>query len=146
MRSMLPNRTGLLWLAGLLVALSGCSDKPSSPRPVHPAAGRVTYKGAPADGVRVVLIPAGGAGPTNNPAGRTGADGRFELSTFAEKDGAPEGEYAVTLYWPERPFDTLEDGAPMPKDKLGGAYATPAKSKLRAKIEPKKNELSFEVP
>lgn len=146
MRTKVPSRSGCAWLAGLLCLLAGCGQKPAAPRPVYPVHGRVTSKGAPADRVRVVFFSTGTPAPGNNPAAWTDADGRFELSTLSPKDGAPEGEYVVTLYWPAVPFETLADGAPMPKDKFGNAYAKPSVTKLRARVEPKSNEINFDLP
>ena len=50
------------------------------------------------------------------PWGIVKADGQYDVSTYVNGDGAPIGEYAVTLYWPVNPH------GPSP-DRLKGRYA-----------------------
>jgi hypothetical protein len=87
------------------LALGGCA--PERP-PVHPVKGQLFWKGQPAAGAMVFLNlvqakEVSGQNPNSErPMGRVGADGSFEISTFGIKDGAPVGQYRVTLLWTKR--------------------------------------------
>lgn len=115
-----------LALALALALLAGCGD--GRPR-VYPVTGRLTVKGKPADGAVVRLYPAGG-GP-HMPAGVVQPDGSFALTTFDPGDGAPAGEYKVTVTWRPAKKSTMDPDGP---DKLAGKYADPAGSKLAATV------------
>jgi hypothetical protein len=54
------------------------------------------------------------------------------MVTAYSPDGAPSGEYAVTIVWPVRhnPISTLWEG-----DRLNGRYADKAKTTLRITVE-----------
>jgi hypothetical protein len=67
------------------------------------------------------------------PVGRVAEDGEFRLTTYREEDGAPSGEYAVTILWPgekKTPF------GPASPDQLKGTYADPKSPKLRFTVGP----------
>lgn len=86
------------------VLLAGCASnaQPGELTP-QPVAGKVTYDGKPAAGVRVTLLPVDAPGVPKvpqNPHAVTKADGTFAIGTFAEGDGAPEGGYQLVLSWP----------------------------------------------
>lgn len=114
-----------------MLAVFGCDGKPDRVA-THPVRGQVYYDGKPAAGVEVFLFPV--AAPMvpeipANPRGVTGIDGRFEIGTYAESDGAAEGSYQVVLYWPEE----ANDGEESTQDRLLGWY-TVARSKLTATV------------
>lgn len=129
-----------LVLAVLVAAGCGGSDGRVK---LYPASGKVLVNGQPGVGARLVFYPvAQQAGKQQPPApvGEVGADGYFRLQTFKPDDGAPTGEYKVTITWLEPPpanalgiFDQ--------KDRLGGRYSNPEKSKLSASIKPGGGEL-----
>jgi hypothetical protein len=56
-----------------------------------------------------------------SPFGATDQTGAFQINSYSVGDGAPEGEYIVTLEWRERSgiLNQNHDGP----DKLDGAYA-----------------------
>lgn len=115
------------------------------PGPVlHPVTGRVIVYGEPAGGATLAFHPMGreGRGP-RIPVGAVGADGTFRLTTSEPGDGAEEGEYVVTIAWPDptRPYD--ECGDQPAHDKLQGRYADPRRSPLRARVVPGPNEFRF---
>ena len=68
------------------------------------------------------------------PRGTTDADGKFQLRTYHGGDGAPAGEYTVTIYWPGpySPKMAVEDQ--IPPDRLGERFMNPAVSPLRATV------------
>lgn len=86
---------GLLLLAAS-VALPACSD--SEVRlPVYPVTGQVKLPSGPATGALVVFHPKNGDLNAPRPNGNVDAQGRFTLTTYEAGDGAPAGEYAVTV-------------------------------------------------
>ena len=61
------------------------------------------------------------------------ADGSFRLTTFINHDGAPAGDYYVTVYWPAPGPE--DETRPRP-DLLGGRYADPRTTPLTATVPP----------
>lgn len=109
----------------LLVAATGCGEPsvqvPTEKVVAQSVRGRVEYVGKPAAGVRVTFVPTAGAipnGPPRHPAGVTGADGAFTLTSYKDGDGAPAGDYQVVLYWPVEAGGEREAG----EDRLYGWY------------------------
>jgi hypothetical protein len=130
---------GLLLAAGALVALvSGCAGD-GGPR-LYPVKGVVRINGEPAKDVNVVFTPVaapeGDATPLS-PAAVTGEDGSFRLMSFKPGDGAPAGEYQVTIIYPMNRFNKHLSGI----DRLRGKFANPKTSGLTAKVEPTGNDL-----
>jgi hypothetical protein len=83
------SRARLPWLSGLCVVTSlllGCGQR------LTPVTGRVTFEGQPLAGAEVKFLRA--EGPPAS--GTTDADGRFTLSTGAQR-GAARGSYAVSV-------------------------------------------------
>ena len=130
---------GLLLAAGALVALaSGCGGHKG---PVlYSVKGSVRINGEPAKDVNVVFtpvtLPADGATPLS-PAAVTGEDGSFRLMSFEPGDGAPAGDYQVTVIYPMNRFNKHLSGI----DRLRGKFANPKTSGLTAKVEAKSNDL-----
>jgi hypothetical protein len=90
------------WLAaaGLLAAVAGCgSSQPSDRLPVFPATGKIVFDGRPLTGAFVVLHPKGSADgkPAPRPHGQAQADGSFALTSYESNDGAPAGDYTLTV-------------------------------------------------
>lgn len=108
----------------LLAASCGGSGRPK----VYPVSGTLTVKGAPAAGAFVVFHPRGDQGQRAlKPYGQVGADGVFQLTTFATNDGAPEGEYAVTVVWPAPARPNSPDPGETGPDRLDGRFKDPAR-------------------
>lgn len=134
-------------LAAVLVTTLGvgCYQPPPAVQ-VHPVEGKVFVHGRPVRNVSVVFHPVHSSGPTPRyPVGVTGADGTFRLTTLTANDGAPEGEYAVTVLWPDESivFDCCENPDPATHDRLRGQYLDPATTTLRATIHPGCNEVTL---
>lgn len=134
---------------GLLILLGGCGDANENRLAVHPVSGKVLNGGKPAAGVQVVLHPLGNAAAKSAalyPNGVTDENGQFRLTSYAAEDGAPNGEWAVTLSWPDDSLpakmkeELLSNGDSLP-DRLKGRYATPDKSKWRITISDDTTEL-----
>ena len=77
------------------------------------------------------------------PQGLTNQNGEYQITSFYANDGAPEGEYIVTIEWRERSGLTKQDFEGV--DQLGGAYARTEKTKglpgFIVKVERKPLEL-----
>src|SRR5207249_8533874 len=87
-------------LFSALVALSvvGCGS--DGRKPVYPAKGQVLVTGKPAQYAQVALHPLNPADKdAPHPTANVGPDGTFVLTTYQAQDGAPAGEYAVTVQW-----------------------------------------------
>jgi hypothetical protein len=119
---------------------------------MHPVHGRVLYKNQPLSGATVTFHPAArGDVQTDLPVGQTQDDGTFFLATGG-RIGAPVGEYTVTIVCMELPKTAstsgrYSTGGNDPQDRLAGAYANPAKSKLTAVLKSGTNQLEpFVLP
>lgn len=124
-----------IWTVALLaVALVSCSKSPEKPA-TYPVTGRVMYEGNPASGAVVILHAIGGSATGERPRAKADGKGEFTLTTFTNGDGAPAGEYAVTVEW-KRAEDHPEQGA----DLLPAAYSDPKTTKLKATISAGTND------
>ena len=87
------RRRNLIPLA--LLFLTGCA--PAGPV-CYPVRGQVFFDGKPVAEALVVLHPASGNVEGNQkPMAQTDEQGRFALTTYAPDDGAPSGEYTITV-------------------------------------------------
>ncbi|MBA3483577.1 MAG: hypothetical protein H0T51_17355 [Pirellulales bacterium] len=122
-----------------LVALLGCGEAKPDRVAVHPAAGTVTFKGQPAHGASLTLHLKTAAESVPAPRANVEKDGSFKLSTFNGGDGAPEGEYVVTVRW----YKLVKEGS----DLIAGPnvippkYTNPQSSNLTVRIAAGENAL-----
>lgn len=133
-------RSCLLWSAIVVIGLLGCSSGVKSPvcYPVH---GKVTSKGKPLADAVVVLHRIGGDVEGNQkPMAVAKADGIFELTTYSSGDGAPPGEYAITVE-----LRALTTGGEEPirngPNTLPPKYAKPETSGLKFTVIEGENEI-----
>lgn len=90
-------------LVALTTAAAGCGASQDPSRlPVFPAKGTVSLEGKSPKGAWIVLHPKTATshsadGKTIRPHGTIRNDGTYELTSYETNDGAPAGEYAVTL-------------------------------------------------
>ncbi len=125
-------------VAVLAVSLAGCGGdgKPAT----FPVTVTVTYKGKPAPGALVVLHPSDAAREKalgGKPFGKVKPDGTLAITTYSEGDGAPEGDYGVTVQWNEAAKSMLslgEEGSGT-RDKLSGRYGDPRAPKFKFTIK-----------
>jgi hypothetical protein len=121
-----------VFLAVSAVTLAGCGP---GQKTVYPVRGKIVDSaGKPAAGVLVMFHP---TTPPGDEAlavtGTTDDNGEFQLTTYRTGDGAPAGEYLVTIVWlPQKksPFDAQPD-------KLGGRYASKDKPAAKFTVERK---------
>lgn len=124
----------LLTIACIVSVLSSCGK--ADRKPVYPVHGQVLdANNRPAAGALVIFHPVqmSDAEPSK-PLAYVEEKGSFALTTYEKGDGAPEGEYVVTIEWRERsanPFAAKKEG----EDRLHGRYRDPKASKFRFKIE-----------
>ena len=126
------RRTAVLFA---LLATLGCGPAapPFESRPTFPVEGRVLIQGKSTEGVQVFLHPRE-ASQRGKPRGVTDAEGRFRLRTYHEGDGAPAGEYSVTVYWPAPYNPHIPVADQLPPDRLGERFMNPKDSSLRATV------------
>jgi hypothetical protein len=137
----------VLALLGLVVMLASCG--PRSVRvPVYRAHGQVYFQGKPASHAFVALHPRDHThAAVPHPTAYTDAEGRFTLSTYAPQDGAPAGEYAVTIvWWAPRAIKDPQEGDDLTLlNRLPPRYGDPKSSGLQARITQDTNELIFRL-
>ncbi len=134
----------LPWIAGaiLITGFSGCggSNKPAA----VPMKLSVFHRNQPAAGAFVVFHPVDPAFEKRiggKPFGYVKDDGSVELTTYAPSDGAPEGEYAITVDWRtkgagEGKFSFGEEGGKATgPDRLGGRYGNPQQPQLKKSVQ-----------
>jgi hypothetical protein len=119
-----------------LLALAGCGGRKS----LVPVQGKVLYRGSqPAVGALVVFHPTDGpvSPDAPKPSAAVKEDGSFRPTTYAAEDGLPEGEYSVTIIWPEKgkgaSLGDREERA-LPKDRLKGRYGDPKNPQLKVRV------------
>jgi hypothetical protein len=134
--------------------MAGCGgggDKWKEARPpVFAAVGVVMFEGTPLEGASVTFSPVTG---THGASGRTDAEGRFSLTTFDQDDGAPAGQYRVSVTKSESKV-TLDPRDPenLPPLKaeqihlIPQKYSAPETSGLEAEVrDADTNEFRFEL-
>ncbi|MCX7665147.1 MAG: carboxypeptidase-like regulatory domain-containing protein [Gemmataceae bacterium] len=116
--------------------VGGCQKSEVRPK-LYPVTGKVTYNSSPVENATVVFHPIGdqGANPAK-PRGKTDAQGNYKLTTYNADDGAPAGDYRVTveLWLAGRP----DEG---PSNRLPARYADPKSSDLKVTVNPSVKEL-----
>jgi hypothetical protein len=131
--------TRLALLAAFFCA-SGCGPQRKA---VYPVRGRVLVDGKPAAHAQVAFHAVDAAGDPH-PVGNADGDGYFSLTTYKQGDGAPAGEYLVTVLW------VLATPVPGPGggqeyqgvSHLAPRYARADTSGLRATVAPGGTELA----
>jgi hypothetical protein len=127
-------------IALLSVLSSSCSN---GRKPVYPVHGQVLFEGQPIPGALVVFHSQGADGGTTEKSfAKAGPDGTFTLGTYESADGAPAGNYLVTVeLWLSS--GTGDEG---PTSRLPPRYANPNTSGLTATVEAGPTELKpFEL-
>jgi hypothetical protein len=134
---------------GFVVTMTGAGCGRQSPAATHPVRGQVLFEGKPAPNALVVFHPVNSL-PKEVPLPRAKveSDGSFAVGTFDSEDGAPAGDYVVTVEWwltSATGKGGWQDEAP-PKNRLPVRYSLTSASGLRARVEAKDNQLpTFEL-
>jgi hypothetical protein len=127
------------WFATVIVLAVGCSSGgvAEGRMKVYPVSGVVKVAGQPAAGARVVFY---GATPelvgvgTVAPAAVADENGVFQLQSYEPGDGAPAGQFNVTVSWPEEVPEGVDPEVNRPKDRLKNRYINPETSGLTANV------------
>lgn len=91
-------RLGVLTGALVTTSLSGCSDSKEPWETTYPVSGVVTYKGTPVANADISFFPKDESFPDSvRPKAKSTTDGTFVISTYGSGDGAPAGDYKVTI-------------------------------------------------
>ncbi len=143
-----PSTARIVLVACLALVPLACGEPSEKRAPLFPASGKVTFEGKPLPGAFVLLRKAAPDPDVPSPNAITGEDGSFVLTTYENQDGAPAGDYVVTISTAPRPVEkrvSLKKAEPH-VDLLKGKYADPKSSGLRATIKPGSNALEpFEL-
>ena len=125
-------------VAGILTGALGCSKSRMPDRkPVVPVRGAVLVDKKPAVGAVVSFQPRGNSSlGALRASGRVGDDGAFSLTTYATADGAPPGDYIVTVYWadPSKKPPDDDESTDLAPDLLRGRFAARDVSVLLATV------------
>ena len=116
-------------LAMLAFGLASCS-KSEGRKPTFPATGKVLLPdGKPAEHALVVFHPVGDGASMTKPRGKVGADGTYKLTTYDTDDGAPAGDYRVTVeLW------LAGKGDEPPSNRLNPKYSKPESANLSTTV------------
>jgi hypothetical protein len=131
-----------LWL-GLAVLcvpcpmLAGCKQGESRV-PTFPASGQLlAANDKPIANALVVLHPVDINSEAPKSRATTDADGKFQLTTYITGDGAPEGDFIVTVeQW------LRDDPNEAPSNKIPGTWSRPESSQIRIAILKSANQLA----
>lgn len=132
-----------IFSALLLVAtIAGCgSSTDPNQLPVFPVKGQIAFRGKTPSGALVVLHPKNSAsGIEVRPSGHVRDDGTFSVTSYKADDGAPSGEYAITVQWQKTIKNKNGDLARGPNE-IPKKYSLPNTSPLAVKIAEGENKL-----
>jgi hypothetical protein len=124
------------------MVILGCGEDPSfkTTVPVFPASGKILHLGKPPAGV-ILIFHCTDVNQKIKAQARTDDDGKFVATTFKTADGAPEGDYIITLVVPSNESDSArEDAATERQFRKEGPplfpskYQNPATSPLKVKV------------
>jgi hypothetical protein len=122
-------------IALISVLSSSCSN---GRKPVYPVNGQVLFEGQPIPGALIVFHPKGAdVGTTEKSFAKSGPDGTFTLGTYESAEGAPAGNYLVTVEL----WLSSGQGDEGPTSRLPAKFANPNTSGLTATVEAGPNEL-----
>ena len=123
-----------LLFSSCLVTAFGCSE--SYGVPTYPVQGSLIINGEPAKDALVIFRSVGVPVDSKNsePWGLVDANGEFHLRTYRKDDGAPEGEYHVSIAWA---WELYKESP----DRLNGAYWQKEHAIAQVTIKPETNVL-----
>ena len=128
---------GLVLLVACVVA--GCGPREV---PRHPVRGQVFYRKKPLADAQVVFhVVDNSPQAANKPIAITDEQGRFALTTMSRGDGAPPGEYVITIELREL-VTVGEEKVRSGRSLLPERYRHLEKSGLRFRVEKGENEVA----
>lgn len=137
---MLLPRFKFFTTVAVACVLAGCSSG-KTPPVCHPVHGKVTSKGKPLAEAMVVMHRVGGDVAGNQkPMAIAKSDGTFDLTTYHAGDGAPPGDYAITVE-----LRAITTGGEEPTrngpNTLPAKYAKPASSGIKYTVVDGDNQI-----
>ncbi|HZZ78046.1 MAG TPA: hypothetical protein VFE62_05990 [Gemmataceae bacterium] len=126
----------------LCLGTLGCGK--NDREPLHPVRGHIEYDGKPVPHAFLVLHPVKATGKeSTKPRAKVAEDGSFVVETYAAKDGAPAGEYVVTIEWylSNAVAGGGESDDLPARNYLPQRYSKVETSGLRVSVQPGKNEI-----
>lgn len=130
------DKLRIILIAILVAMLSGCRGERRES--VYPVRGMVLFDDRPLAEAQVVFHPVASA--QRSLLANTNTRGEFSLTTYEPNDGAPAGEYRVTVEYRE----LVQEGDEMTRtgaNLLPTHYASQADSGLRCTVNAEKNHL-----
>lgn len=112
--------------------------------PVFPVSGKVAFNGEVPDGALVVFHPTNAVEKAPRPSAKVKQDGTFTVTTYDGDDGAPAGDYRVTIQW----FKLVKKGADVSAgpNVLPAQYSAPERSPWKVTVAESRNDLnSYEI-
>ena len=124
----------------LLCSVTGCGESPNpNAREVTPVRGTISFRGKPIPDATVRFHP---SSPVNDgkpiviPRGHVNNSGEFVVSTYQAGDGAPVGEYQLSVSWQGPLKGVDEDEEDRLKELLPRKYHSPKTSQLTFIVSP----------
>ncbi len=132
------KRLTALVLVVATIVLPGCGKREV---PRHPVRGQVFYRNQPLREAQVAFHCADGSPQADSkPIAVTDSEGRFQLTTLKQGDGAPLGEYAITIELREL-VTVGEEQVRNGRSLLPERYRVAEKSGLRFRVEKGENQV-----
>jgi hypothetical protein len=124
---------------------TGCRPQPEPE--IFSVEGVLTVNGEPAANASLAFHPLDRNVNVSCPVGRSDARGVFHLTTHSHFDGAPPGDYAVTIVWPEESslIDECNCSDILQHDRLKGFYANAEQTEFRVTVKRSANSFRFDA-
>ena len=132
---------GVMFLLGIISIGCGGTALPGGVRlKTYPVSGIVKVDGEPKPKVKITFTPQAETSKLKvNALGISGADGKFQVTTYEGGDGLPAGTYKLTFELDESESNIM--GKNEPKDALKGAYSNVATSKFDVTVKDAKVDM-----
>jgi hypothetical protein len=138
------KRTAPLLLVALVSGSLSCSSGGESVR-LHPVHGHVRWRNHLLDRALVILHPVGDYPETlQRPLAYTNEEGKFTITTTRPGDGAPAGQYRVTVELREKTRTGVEKVKG--RNLLPERFSKPETSGLTFEVKEGDNELPLDLP
>ena len=126
-------------LAAMSLICSSCGKQDTGRVQVYPVHGKVLLEGKPVPHAFLVFHPVDTSSREPiHPRAQSKPDGTFAPSSYDSEDGAPAGDYVVTV---ERHRPPTNDDPNQGPNLLPGRYASVKTSKLKVRVVAGSNEL-----
>jgi hypothetical protein len=129
-------------MAALYLFVSGGASGQARRVAVFPAQGLASYEGKPLASASIFLHPIGVKEPVFPlPRATANADGSYVIGTYGRDDGAPAGEYQITVQWFAKVNDPEKNDSIVPRNQAPARYARAETSGLSALIQEGDNKI-----